>query len=203
MNETVLIALIGVLGTLFAAITSQAIELRKTRLHFDLEDLKERKRLQRTWFREQNLEKYNKLKDWIIDAIRIAEKKQQGYYYDDGPVYKLSNEDAETETKLLALRAEVKAIASTDEQLLKCLYEFFTAYDHVRTRETYQHGTIVINKIFELIAQLPALAEDSEVISEKTQNELQKVHKIRLVLFGTVLIVVIITGYWVLQGYSW
>lgn len=200
MSETVLIALIGVLGTLFAAIISQAIEMRKTRLQFDLEDIKERKRLQRIWFRESNLEKYNKLKDWIIDAIRIVEKKNQGYMNDEGmAVYRLSKEDAEIETKLLALRAEVEAIATSNEQLNQHFRAFVISYDEVNSRETYRNGTKVINKIFELIAQIPSLVEDDEV---EMRSKLQKVRK-RMILIGAALIVTIITVLWVLYGYRW
>ncbi len=71
MDPTLLVAIVGVAGTLLATVVTQVIDLIRSRSQFELE----RRKLRDVWEREDNIEKYKKLQSWVILAMKAIDPR--------------------------------------------------------------------------------------------------------------------------------
>lgn len=202
METALIVAIIGVIGTLLASLIPQIIELLRLRLQTQVEDLKETKKIQRNWFREHNIERYAKVKEWIIDATKAVELSplnQKEVRYSKN----LLNELELTVKNINLRKVEVSILASGDEQLLSYLNSFISEFDHavnLRPEQTYQGesenwystesrykkhkekifslSADIVNRIYELMLQSPKferIEEIDEIKKERQKRELQKI----------------------------
>lgn len=168
MDPTVTGAMIGVAGTLLGFIVNQILELFKLRI----EESKEVRRQQRTWLRDHNVDRYDRVKNWVIDAMKVV---------DPAPIVWRPDSDRMTQAEFMQLlpqdkyhhlnevweginnsAAEVKVFASCDEQLAQCLQAFIYTLDGLgesrepdKIKEAHSAAAKVINRVYELMLQVP------------------------------------------------
>ena len=164
MDPTVTVALIGVLGTLLAPILAKVIELVK----ISAEESKEERGLQRAWLRDDNVERYDTVKKWVIEVMKvidpapIAWRPDGGLMTDRGFTPDELNRQNEMLEKLNARAAEVKVFASCDEQLAQHLQAFIDTLNSLgesrdpdKIKGAHSAAARVINRAYELVLQVP------------------------------------------------
>jgi len=209
MDTTVIVAIIGVAGTMLASFFVQIIELLKLRSQIRIDDIKETKKIQREWFREHNIERYAKVKNWVIDIVKAIELSPLNKREEEYP----ANSFEEVESLLLNLtlhKSEITILASGDEQLAKHLNSFIVEYEKIvnlrpekahdgrwlnwhdtdlvfrRGKEkVYSLSADIVNRIYELMLQSPKferLEQTDELKKNKQQRDLY-IAILQLVIF--------------------
>jgi hypothetical protein len=164
MDPTVTVALIGIGGTLLAPVLVHIVELLKLRI----EESKEMRRLQLDWLREQNTDRYNRVKDWVIQVMAVLDPAPITWRPDahlltirEFTMGELT-EQTERLQKLNDQAAEVGLFASGDEQLAQHLQDFINTMNSLgegrepdKIEEARSAAAKVVNRAYKLMLQVP------------------------------------------------
>jgi len=172
MDPTVKGALIAALSTLSGIILTQVVELVKLRI----EESKEERRLRRTWLRKQNVDRYERVKNWVIQVMAVLDPAPVTWRPDKYLVtepdklvvapgkFTLGELSAQTKRleELNSQATEVRLFAAGDEQLAKYLQDFINTVNSLgegrdpdKIEEALSAAAKVTNRAYELMLQVP------------------------------------------------
>jgi hypothetical protein len=157
-STAVAVALIAVLGTLLSPVAAKWMELRKSQF----EDAKEERGLIRAWLRKHNEDRYNRVKNWVIDVMKAIDPSPIKAWEPDIIAPKSLQQSEDLRQHLNRSAAEVKVFASCDEQLAQDLQTFIDILNNVGDSEdsTYiktAHSVAakIIDRVYVLMLQVP------------------------------------------------
>jgi hypothetical protein len=205
MNETVMIALIGVLGTLFAPLFAQIVDLKKVGTQYQLDERQKQRQLQREWFMKHYEKQYEKVKNWVLESIQalnmytnlvqLSEDKNRDerQYLEQYQAFEAMRQRLEVE------QVEIVAIAHADVQLARRL-DSFDGWLHYPRPAKFWTGdaSLVLNRIYEIMGELPNLEANSSKEYDLAENKLKQDSKKRRMLWYACFLIVLVSiaGWW-------
>lgn len=129
-----------------------------------LQQSREERGLQIAWLRQHNEERYGRVKDWVIDVMKMVDPSPVAWRTAEVVASTEGTQPSRLEAfqKVGAQAAEVKLLASSDERLAQKLGAFIDAVgllahgpDAEQVQEAHSAGAAVVNKVYGLMIQLP------------------------------------------------
>jgi len=140
-------------------------------LRLRFEQSKEERGLQRAWLREHNKERYDKVKNWVIEVMKVVDPSPIAWEIGESAqsVEGTPSSRPEALEKLNAQAAEVKVFASSDRQLAQELETFIEIVQRLaespapeQIREAHSAAAAVVNTVYELMIQVPTRGRPGE-----------------------------------------
>lgn len=156
-----------VIGAINVATRFVGDHMELLRLRF--QQSKEERGLQIAWLRQHNEERYGRVKDWVIDVMKVVDPRPIAALSPSTEYQSEEDKPRSWSEMLDALNAgatEVKVFANSDGQLAQELEAFIDIVEGLPKSEgpeqireqikgAHSAGAAVVNRVYQLMVQLP------------------------------------------------